>query len=724
MLVGRGDQTLGVWAFGDRADGEPMSVDTVFDLASLTKPFTALAVLSLVHEEKLELSDPIGKYIPELARPKFSQVTIGRLLDHTSGLPAEPPDLHGLGVGFPRAARFLGRARPKPPGTFAYSDVGYALLGECVRRVSGQPLDDYLFALLAPLHLEDTSFHPADLTRVAPTEFVKGTLLRGIVHDPFARKLGGVAGHAGLFSTATDLARFVRMFLRRGDPEPGRGAVPPSLGKSELDARVISQALAPIPPLGERTLAFDVSSAYSRAFSLYFPKGSVGHTGFTGTSVWLDPGTGVFFVLLTSRVYPNGRGAPEIRDLRERVAAGVASATFSFARTATLAELPAPPARTSTTPVLTGLDVLVQADMAPLSGHRVGLVANATSLDRHGRRTIDLIAKAKSVQLATIFTPEHGLSSSTDSPIPDSKDRVTGVPIYSLYGPRARPTAEILQGLSAIVFDVQDVGARFYTYLSTLTYVLEAAGAQRIPVFVLDRPNVLGGEIIEGPILDEDLLSFTAPHTLPVRTSLTIGEFARLVVRERAIPVELVVVQLKGWSRSTRFEDTGLSFVPPSPNIRTLTQALLYPGIGLLEATNLSVGRGTDLPFEQLGAPWVDAEALAAYLAKHDLPGFEFTATEFVPRASVYQGELCRGVRITVTDPGRARPVTLGLAIHQGLLSRHPEKFRGEKIQRLLGHRETVARLLAQQPLVDIVKALESEAVTFRRRASGALLYR
>jgi uncharacterized protein YbbC (DUF1343 family)/CubicO group peptidase (beta-lactamase class C family) len=736
VLVGRGEQTLLHRAYGWRSivpELVPMTLNTIFDIASLTKPLgTTLAVMALVERGAVKLDAPLGRYLSEFRGATFEQVTIRRILEHTAGF-SDLPAAGTLNGGFPAAARALAhRPLDYPPGTgFQYSDTGFILLGELVRRVTGDPLDRYLERVVfRPLGLTDTSFHPSTLqrARVAPTEFAHGLLLRGQVHDPRARQLGGVAGHAGMFSTAADLARICRMLLRGGELG-GRRIFKPAtvqlMWKRGPDAE------------GNRALGWDVSSSFSRTLAPFFPIDSVGHTGFTGTAVWIDPPTRTYMVLLTNRVHPSGGGASRIRELRVRVSAAVGSALFAVeppavpavvagpaADDAETAEIALPPSATlPRSAIRTGLDVLADQNFAPFQGQRVGLVTNHSGIDALGRRAVDLFANAPGVQLQAIFSPEHGLTGDVDTDVPHGRDAVTGRPIWSLYGPSRRPTSEMLRGISVIVYDIQDVGVRYYTYLTTLMYILEEAGRRGIPVVVLDRPNPITGRFVEGPIVDPDLRSFTAPHTIPVRTGLTIGEFARLVVAEKRLPVALTVVPLVGWERKHWYDETGLPWVNPSPNIRNLTQALFYSGIGLLEATNLSVGRGTDWPFEVVGAPWIEPNQLAETMNRQQLAGVRFEPVTFTPNADVYARMICGGVRLTVTDRDAIRPVTVALALARTLRSLHREHFRPENIQHLLVHRPTMWAFLRGDPVERLLAWSEIDRASFLNRRASYLIY-
>jgi len=736
VLVGRGDEILYHRAWGLRAvvpQPLPMQPDTIFDIASLTKPFgTTIAVMSLVERGAIKLDAPLGRYLKEFRSSTFDHVTIRRVLTHTAGFPgiAAAGTLNG---GFPRAARALA-AKPLDyaPGTgFQYSDTGFILLAEVVRRVSGDPLDRYLQRVLfKPLHLTDTSFHPGEavLARVAPTEWGDGVMLHGRVHDPRARQLGGVAGHAGMFSTAADLARICRMLLDGGRLDRVRVLRPETVRLMWMRSPDAD---------GVRSLGWDISSGFSRTMAPFFPPASVGHTGFTGTAVWLDPPTRSYMIILTNRVHPSGGGSVRIRELRTRVSAAVGAALFGDGVPVTSASAPPPPAAAADddTPrepsdasslprVSTGLDVLVQQDFAMFAGQAIGLVTNHTGVDARGRRAIDLIAEAPGVRLQAIFAPEHGVTGAANTDVPHGRDAVTGRPIWSLYGPTRRPTADMLRGVTLLVFDIQDVGARYYTYLTTLMYVMEEAGRAGIPVVVLDRPNPIGGRVVEGPVMDPDLRSFTAPYTIPVRTGMTIGEFARMVAEERKLPVSLTVVAMTGWDRGRWYDDTGLPWVNPSPNIRSVTQALLYSGVGLLEATNLSVGRGTDMPFEIVGAPWMDGERVAAAFNRRSLAGVRGEPVRFTPTADIYARVACGGIRLVVTDREAIRPVTVALALAETLAEVHRDQWRPEGIQNLLVNRSTMWALLRREPLPRLLAWAEIDLNSFLKRRASYLIYR
>jgi uncharacterized protein YbbC (DUF1343 family)/CubicO group peptidase (beta-lactamase class C family) len=730
LVVGQGDQILHRKVLGWRAtvpQPELMTADTIFDIASLTKVIaTTPSVLRLWEMGKIDLNAPLGRYLKEFDTAAFQDVTVLRLLTHSAGM-NDLPSREAMSKGFPEGARIQARAglAVAPGSTFLYSDTGFILLGELVRRVSGMPLDTFARKqFYAPLGMRDTAFAPppAWRKRIAPTEVVNSQgPLRGAVHDGNGRLLQGVAGHAGVFSTASDLSRFCRMLLAGGQLG----------GRRYLKEATVRAMFAP-HVIGESTrgLGWDISSPYSRTLGAYFPMGSVGHTGFTGTAIWMDPATDGYMILLTNRVHPYGKG--EVGELRRRISAAVGT-RFATREEPTVAvgsgriEATGPAADAAPLlpegSTLTGLDRLVAEEFAPLAGRAVGLITNQTGIDSQGRRSVDLLAAAPQVKLRALFSPEHGITGLVDANVPHGRDAATGLAIWSLYGPARRPSPEQLNGIDTLVFDIQDVGVRYYTYLTTLVYALEEGGRRGIQVMVLDRPNPITGSVVEGPLMDPDMRSFTAPHTIPVRTGMTIGEFAQMVVAERKLPVRLTVVPLEHWQRSQWFDETGLAWVNPSPNIRNQTQALLYSGVGLLEATNLSVGRGTEMPFEVIGAPWIaDSQALADAMNARGLAGVRFHPVYFTPTSSVHAGRQVGGVRLEVTDRDALRAVPMGLALGRELMERYPANFRPAAIQNLLVNRSTMWSMLRGDPFARIVAWAETARSAFLQRRASYLI--
>jgi uncharacterized protein YbbC (DUF1343 family)/CubicO group peptidase (beta-lactamase class C family) len=716
VLVVHRDEVVFRKAYGFASlepDKKPLSADALFDLASITKPVaTASSILLLIEQGKLRLSDKVTKYWPEFAANKKGNVTVEHCLLHISGLTAD----NALADYQDGKAKALERIAHLPleadPGMrFRYSDVGFMVLGELVERVSGEPVD--LFArkhFFEPLKMADTGFKPQGKLkeRCAPTTQRDGKWLIGEVHDPRSALMGGVAGHAGLFGTAGDLARFARMLLHGGELDGTRVLSP-------LSVRLLTTPVA--VPGGLRSRGWDVDTSYSAQRGELFPRGEgFGHTGFTGTSIWVDPPSQTAVIILTNRVHPNDKG--NVIALRREVGTIVASALTDRA----LAMQGAP--EVAAPPVLTGIDVLVKEKLARLKGRKIGLITNHTGRDRAGNPTIDLLHEAEGVKLVALFSPEHGIRGELDQPdIGDTKDAKTGLPVWSLYGKRRKPTAETLEGIDTLVYDIQDVGCRFYTYISTLGLVLESAAEHKLKVVVLDRPNPIGGVAVEGPVMDAGRESFVAYHSLPVRHGLTVGELAKMFNAERKFNADLEVIKVEGWRRANLFDGTNLTWVNPSPNMRSLPAALLYPGIGLLETTNLSVGRGTERPFEWIGAPWLDGQQVAAALSKQGLPGVRFVPVQHTPSASIHQGKVCGGVQIIVDDWSRFEPLRLGLTIALELRKLYPDDWQIERYDRLLVNKATWQAVRDLKPLPEIEQSWAEGLKQFRERRKAFLLY-
>jgi uncharacterized protein YbbC (DUF1343 family)/CubicO group peptidase (beta-lactamase class C family) len=737
-----------------------MTVDTVFDLASLTKVVaTATSVMALVEDGKIRLQDRVAKHLPEFAAGGGArdQVTVEQLLTHRAGLAADDPMALYVGSAKEIIERKNGQPLASVPGSrFVYSDVGYEVLGELVHRVSSLPLEEFARQrVFVPLGMTETGFLPLSslpLSRFAPTEKIGGVVRRGAVHDPRAFALGGVAGHAGLFSTADDLARFCAAMLKDGG-----GVLSPAGVASMMRPRFYGDE-------NLRGLGWDVGTGFSSNRGDLFPLGSVGHTGWTGTSLWLDPSTDSFVVLLTNRNHPDESG--NVVPLRGKIATIVAAAItdktpeeFRIAseKTAWLAAIgamgsgskstgapsaPAPAARSTNGigadaaparvvgQVRPGIDTLEESSFGAIKGLKVALLTNHTGLTRNGRSTIDVLfsakAKAAGVTLSKLFSPEHGIRGAVDEKVSDSVDEKTGLPVRSLYGdtPESRrPRPEDLAGLDAVVVDLQDAGCRFYTYLTTLGYVLEEAAKAKVRVVVLDRPNPIRGDVVEGPPADLDALTFVAYHAVPIRTGMTIGELAGLFNAERKIGADLTVVKMTGYSRDLWYDETGLPWVNPSPNLRSVTAAALYPGIGLLETTNVSVGRGTDVPFEQFGAPWMDGPRVAATLNARGIAGVRFTPVTFTPTGSTFKGEACAGVRITVVDRNALNAVALGFHAATALRDLHPGDWKPDRLSRLLVNVAALARFQRGETAGEITAAWAAGAMEFEKRRSAFLLY-
>jgi uncharacterized protein YbbC (DUF1343 family)/CubicO group peptidase (beta-lactamase class C family) len=726
-------------AFGKRAvvpADETMTEDTIFDAASLTKVVACTpAVMLLVERGQLSLEDRVAKYLPEFTGGGKEEVTIRQLITHTSGLRPDislKPDW----TGYEEAIRLscAEKLATKPGEKLVYSDTGPILLGEIVRRISGKSLDQFLqVELYGPLGMKDTGFNPPKekIDRIAPTEVENGVSVRGVVHDPRARRMGGVAGHAGLFVTASDLARYSRMLLNGGELDGVRIFKPETVN-------LMTSVQTPSNVTGRRGIGWDIDSSYSGPRGELFPLGSYGHTGWTGTSIWIDPFSKTFVIFLSNRNHPTEKGS--VIALRKKLGTLAAQwvADFDFGKVAG-----ALPPRTGnqidllnegvvtklsgraavlTHSTLNGIDVLVKKNFAPLKGKRIGLVTNHTGQDRARRATIDLLKNAPGVTLVALFGPEHGIRGEVDEKFTDSKDAKTGLPIYSLYGERRKPTVEQLKGLDALVFDIQDVGCRFYTYTSTMGLCMEAAAEAGIEFIVLDRANPIDGVTIDGPVLTEKT-SFVGFHAKPLRYAMTMGELAKMYNEERKTNAKLTVIELENWRRDAYYDETGLPWTNPSPNMRNLKQAILYPGVGLVEQA-LSVGRGTDTPFEVVGAPYIDDVKLAEELNRAALPGMAFVPIRFTPTYSVHKGKECGGVFIMLNDRTKCNVVDVGLLIMKTVYRLYPKDFPVDKPKNLLLHAATLHAIKADKPLDDIRATWRMDLVDFQQRRERYLIYK
>jgi uncharacterized protein YbbC (DUF1343 family)/CubicO group peptidase (beta-lactamase class C family) len=758
VVVGRGEQTLYEKAFGFRATvpaEEPMTLDTVFDLASLTKVVaTTSAVMTLVEEGRLRLNDPVASHVPGFERYGKGGITIRHLMTHVSGLRPDV-DLHPW-TGYDAAIELAKDEVPTaaPGDTFVYSDINFFLLGDIVSRITGQSLDAYLKArVFGPLGMTETGFQPpkALLPRIAPTERCAeqdawpckrpdAAPLRGVVHDPTARRMGGIAGHAGLFSTARDLKLFARMLL-------GKGRLGTTRVMSAATVTAMSSPQTPAGMISVRGLGWDIDTSYSSNRGDLFPAGtSYGHTGFTGTSLWIDPASNSYVIFLSSRLHPDGVG--DVGVLRSRIATVAAAAISSVrddgstqkfdtmvrndgSRTSVPNPRAEPPSRTSVTnPVLAGIDVLARDGFKQLSGKKIGLITNHTGRSRDGKSTIDLLHAAPGVQLVSLFSPEHGIRGVLDDDVPATKDEKTGLPIHSLFykGGTGRPLDGTLTGIDTIVVDLQDIGVRFYTYQLAMGYVMEEAAKKKIAVVVLDRPNPVNGWQIEGPLSPEPGAgqtpnTFIAYMPMPIRHGLTMGELARLYNEERKINVALTVIALENWKRDYWYDETGLAWINPSPNMRNLNQATLYPGVGAIEYSNISVGRGTDQPFEQIGAPWIDGPRLSAALNARKLPGVRFYPITFTPKSSKYTNEECQGVFMVITNRTALQPVRVGLEIAAALSTMFGDKYDFSNTWRLVGSPDPLERVRRGEDPAAVAAKWTADEARWRRLRAKYLLY-
>ena len=708
ILIGNREKILYRRALGHRSIKPkklPMTMDTLFDVASLTKVIaTTTALMQLVESGKLGLEDPVTKYFPEFKANGKEQITVRHLLTHYSGLKAGlslQPDWSGYEEGL----KGIAEEKPiVPPGTlFIYSDINFQILGEMIRRISGQSLDQYCGEhIFRPLGMKDTFFNPpADLyDRIAPTQWDRATghMRPGKVHDGVASRMGGVVGHAGLFSTADDLSIFARMILNGGSLQDVK----------ILEPSTVEKMTGPESPAGRiplRGLGWEIDGPFASNRDELFPVGSFAHTGFTGTGIWIDPISETYVILLTSRLHPFGKGNAE--PLRSQILSLVSGAVGQISPEQVLAKRPSLQnhyGEDSQRKVKTGLEVLVERKFSPLTGLRVGLITNHSGIDSGGRRSVDLIRRAPGVKLTKIFSPEHGLTGREDTKVRHARDPSTGLPVYSLYGNVLQPSKKMLDGLDVLVFDIQDAGVRFYTYITTLGYAMEAAAKKGIAFCVLDRPNPITSSRVQGPMMDKNMKSFTGYFPLPIRHGMTVGELAQMFNVENKIRVKLHIIKMAGYQRTCWYDETGLPWTNPSPNLRTLTQAILYPGVALVEGANVSVGRGTVSPFELVGSPWIDADEFTHYLNRRQIPGVEFKPTHFVPYNNRFKGQGCHGVQIILADRQALDSPFLGIEIASALYRLYPKDFQIEKMLPLIGARWLLDALKESDPHAIVAK--------------------
>jgi len=646
ICVGRQDRILHLKAYGNRAlkpQPEPMTVDTVFDMASITKPVaTGSSIMKLIEMGKLRINDKVVDILPEFHSKEKDKLTVLDLLVHRSGL---IPDnaladyQNGVEKSWERICELPLTA---PIGTaFKYSDVNFIVLGKIVEKLSGQDLNAFSRKnIFEPIGMQESGFLPGEnlRKRAAPTEQRDGAWIQGEVHDPRAYLMNGIAGHLS--------------------------------------------------------------------------ESAVGHGGFTGTVLWIDPAQDLFFVFLSNRVHPNGKGL--VNPLAGKILNVIASS---------LAEKPIVEPTTYST--LTGLDVLQRDRFRALDGAKVGLITNHTGRSRSGDSAVELLANARNLQLKALFSPEHGFEGKLDiAKVNDSLDTKTGLKIYSLYGETRKPTAAMLSEIDTVVFDIQDIGTRFYTYISTMGEALKAAAENKKRFVILDRPNPINGVDVAGPMLDDNSESFVTYHKLPVRHGMTVGEIAMMLREELKLEVQLDVIRCEGWRRSQWWDSTGLLWINPSPNMRSMKQSLIYPGVGLLEMTNLSVGRGTDTPFEWIGAPWIDNLMLSNWLNEQHLPGVAFVPVEFTPSSSKFEKQLCKGIQIDVLDRSKFQTVRTGLTIALGLRTIHADTWETKNLNRLLGCKAMEQAVLKGKGWIDMLPIYLSGMADFMKRRESHLLYR
>lgn len=709
--------------------GQPVAMhpDHHFDLASLTKVVaTTTAIMTLLDQQRLTLDDPLAVHLPALAASDKKNLTLRQCLTHTAGLPPFRPYYKTLQGKDAYLKAIAAEPLAHPPGTvWDYSDLGFILLGFVVESAAGAPLADYTHRrIFSPLGMKQTTYLPrggqglpADPHRLAATFAAtencpwRKRVMIGEVHDENAYALGGVSGHAGLFSTAQDLARFGRMLLGKGE---GSGAAILSPESVSLLDRPQVPAVNPLQCVGWRWR----SSLESTIGFLGSPR-AFGHTGFTGTSLWLDPDNQTVAVLLTNAVHPD----------RARARSAPLRLGFHRAIVGGLRQAPAVPA------VRSGLDVLESENFARLRGLRVAVVVNQTAVNAKGTHLLDLLAKQPDIKVTAIFSPEHGFMGEAPAGGKVGDSARGAIPVYSLYGQRRAPAPEMAGLFDVLLYDIQDAGARFYTYIWTLFAVQQFCAQQKKPLIVLDRPDPLGGMHLEGPLLEEAQSSFVGLKPIPTRYGLTCGELARLFNQQgwlgEGLRAELDVVRLENWRRGMRPHQAAMPWVAPSPNMPVWDTIAVYPGTCIFEGTGWSEGRGTATPFEMVGGPGVDAMKLAGALNAQHLPGCRLLPAEFTPRPSPanpapkHQGLRCGGVFIRVDDHEAFRPVATGLAVLMALRAQAPARHTwiASHFDRLLGTDRVRKQIEAGASLKHITAPWEWDLAAFDALRRPALLY-
>ncbi len=739
VLVGHHGHVIYRKAFGMRSlepRREHMTVETIFDLASLTKVIaTTPCVMRLMEEGKIRLNDPVVRYMPEFGVNGKQDITVRQLMVHYSGL-APDLDLSQPWQGKETAYQMAFQEKPEnPPGArFVYSDINFIMLGALVERISGQPLNEYAEEhIFKPLKMTHTQFLPPRswIPRIAPTQYDEhNVMLRGVVHDPTARRMGGVAGHAGLFSTADDLSKFCQAMLE------GKLLSPLSIEKMTTPQQ---------PPNATevRGLGWDIDTPFSSNRGELLPVGSFGHTGFTGTSMWIDPTTQTYIIILANGVHPRGKGTAV--PLRSKVATAVAASlrlTVSEKEQMRLARLTGYNEAAAAQRNLqdregdakSGIDALEAGNFAldlfqgKGTQKRIGLLTNQTGVDAQGNRTIDVLAKAPGVSLVAIFSPEHGVTGTLDTTaVGNTVDAATKIPVYSVYGAtdvQRRPSLDVLKTLDAVFIVLQNAGARFYTYETTMGYFLEAAAKAGIEVVVLDRPNPITGSLVQGPVSDPGTASFVNYFPEPVRHGMTMGELAQMFNSELNLHARLTVVPLQGWQRGDWYDSTSLPWINPSPNLRSLTEATLYPGVGLVEGTNISVGRGTDTPFELLGAPWIKARELADYLNAREIQGVRFVPVDFTPDSSIYARQLCHGVNILLMNRSVLDAPEMGVELASALHKLYGTAYDMHRLPELLNNKAAFDAIVAGEDPRRIAQDWQEQLSKFQEMRQKYLIYK
>ena len=759
IAVGRQSGLAYLKAFGNRqVEPEilPMEVNSVFDMASVTKCVaTATSMAVLFDRRKYDLDDPLCRFMPSFAQNGKEDVTIRLCLEHMSGInPVWFLNYHAGSVN-EIWDRVMAEPLLAPAGTaYRYICQNFLILGKLVEVLSGEKLGDFAEEnIYRPLGMLDTGFRPKDkfieasetekadaenwYDRCATTEFDKDRgWIKGVVHDPQAWVIGGHGGNAGLFATAPDLAVFASMMLGKGTLVKENGSKVQILSPDTWRLWTAPWQVAG----GVHGLGWEKRrSAGTAARSWNYSPSAFGHTGFTGTAFWIDPDHDLFVILLGNRLHPKRRNNTANRRAATigTIAVDAIQDPIDYAKIRSdahqrIARIPKSAYPRDIT--LNGIDALEYTGFELLKGKKVGLITNHTGISRSGVSSGSLMKNA-GVDLVALFSPEHGIAGKLDQGnIDDTNDPETGVPVYSLYGEIRQPTPEMLTGIDTLVFDIQDIGARFYTYISTMGMAMQAAADNGLDFVVLDRVNPIGGAQVAGPLADPGEESFINFDRIPVRHGMTVGEIALMINDKQKLHLNLTIVPVLNWKRDTYFDLTGLPWVNPSPNMRSLAAATLYPGVCLAEGTGYSVGRGTDTPFELMGAEWIDGELLAAKMNalvaengkttdEKPLAGVRFEPVTFTPEARPFQNTEISGIRFIITDRENLEPVKMGLALMRELIALYPDKISDKGANHLLMNKKILSMIREGASLSECEKVWKPDFDRFLKYRDSFLIY-
>ncbi|MCL4217668.1 MAG: DUF1343 domain-containing protein [Candidatus Hydrogenedentes bacterium] len=671
----------------------PATTDTVYDLASLTKVVaTTTAIMQCRDSGIIDLDDSVGGH---LALPAFNALTIRQLLTHTSGLVPGRPFYREATSMDEMLGMYASMNLDRTPGTGrTYSDVGFMMLGRIVELATWNRLDEFCRKyIFDPLEMTSTTFNPPPelALRAAATENCtwRGRIMCGEVHDENAYAVGGISGHAGLFSTAADLALFCR------------GLLDGSLFKESTVDEMMQLGLLPWYPW--QGLGWQLDPWLNTSSGFLPSRGAFGHTGWTGTCLWVDREINLIAILLSNTCHPTRAGRHNAV-LRETFYTSVAKVFYP---------------RHANTHL--GIDRLVLDGFDEIAGKRIAVLTNHAAVDSLGRHVTDVLKLAPATRIARLYSPEHGIAGQAEAG-EKVGSQSAAAPVTSLYGQQKRPTQNELNTIDVFVIDLPDVGARYYTYAATMKECLAACAEAGVRVLVLDRPNPLGGLVLEGPVAGQ-AGSPVCWGEVPVRHGMTMGEIARWfqAAAFAKSKLKLSISALDNWPRGNLYTECSLPWVPPSPNIPTPETALLYVGMCLFEGTNLNEGRGTEIPFHVVGAPWLDARAVVGAIAAEDCPGCQLSPVQYTPVSIPgkaanprFQNQTCQGVRIDIKAPHDLRAFRTAVALLNAIRHLHKSDFAwADSFDVLAGGPGLRQRIEAGTPAKDIVAGFESALTAY-----------